>query len=493
MIIIKKFRLNKNYATISLYAIAVIVISVLIISAILNLGSVISYIQSLGSVFMPMIAGLFIAYLLNPLLRLLESKLIGKLFKVEKYRKLGETNPKYLKAKKNTRAFSVVITIIILLAAFGIVIALVIPQLVENIITIFANSDNYINDLRNLINNLFDDNPTLAEFFGNPIDDFGKIISDFWNTYQQELVGFAGNLASGIWTIIDALKNVILGLIIGIYLLFSKELFTAQFKKIMFSIFPNEACQNAISLYHEADEIFINSIVGRLIDALIVGCICVVGCLILQLPYAVLFGVIIFVFNLIPFFGAFIGCIPCVLLLLLSDTPINALWFAIFVIILQNIDGNIISPRIIGEKTGLPAIWVLLSILIGGGFFGILGMLLGVPVCAVVYMIIKRSVVKRLKRRKLPTATGDYSGEKTKEYDEAFIYIPSKKSSVTPKPLKTLPTLKRHKFPRQKIKKPKNLIIKPPVKYKPPKAKGINALYETIKKNIVNLKKHNAK
>ena len=130
----------------------------------------------------------------------------------------------------------------------------------------------------------------------------------------------------------------------------------------------------------------------------------------MNLPFAPLIAVIMFVFNLIPFIGPFIGAIPCCLLLLLSENPINALWFIIFVVILQTIDGNIIAPWILGDQTGLPAVWILIAIIIGGGFFGILGMLLGVPVCAVVYMLIKEFIENRLKKRKLPKQTSSYVG-----------------------------------------------------------------------------------
>lgn len=503
---IRKFTFNRKYLGIAAYATGSIVVSAVIIIILINLDTVMSHVQSAAAVFMPIIAGLFIAYLLNPMLKFFERNITDPLFGVQpliipgKHKQrtfkkplISYGQPEYKARKGKSRAVSLIATILIVFIAFGIIIALVIPQLVENIITIFANSDAYINEAKSIINNIFEDNPTIAEFLGNPINDFGKLLSDFWGTYQQELVGFAGNLATGIWSIIDALKNVIIGLIIGIYLLYSKELFTAQFKKIMFAVCPRRTCRNAIKFYREADTIFLNSIIGRIIDAFIVGVICFLGCTIMGLPYALLFSVIIFVFNLIPFFGAFIGCIPCVLLLLLSDTPINALWFVIFVIILQNIDGNIISPRIIGEKTGLPAIWVLLSILIGGGFFGILGMLLGVPVCAVIYMLIKNSVSKRLDKKKLPTSTMAYSGTRTEAYDEQFRYIKRRVHPKLPIVLKTVPYPSRTKLTPQLCRAKKGLfaILKknPPIRYQPPAPKGIAAFFVRVKRNFVELTK----
>ena len=205
------------------------------------------------------------------------------------------------------------------------------------------------------------------------------------------------------------MKNVLLGLIISIYLLARKEMFIGQTKKLIFAFLKVERAQRFLAVCREASKKFLGSIIGKIIEAFIVAILCFIGCTVLQLPYSLLIAAIMFVFNLIPYVGPFIGAIPCTLLLLLSEHPIQALWFIIFVVVLQTIDGNIIAPWILGDSTGLPAVWILIAILIGGGLFGMLGMLLGVPVFAVLYMLVKDFIEGRLRKRKLPQKTSEYA------------------------------------------------------------------------------------
>lgn len=391
---------NRKYLTIAVYATCAVIVSAIAIMIIFNFDTVMSKLSVLGAVATPIIIGIFCAYLLNPLMTRIETG---------PFRKLSVSPDK--KKRGKARALSLTLTMLVVLVILGLVVIMVIPQLIENLIVIFSNMESYINTIKDWINKIFDDNQTLVEFLGNPLDDFSKFVSDIWKQYSAELMSFAGNVAATVWAIIDTMKNVLIGLIISIYLLARKEMFIGQTKKLIFAFLKVNRAQRFLNVCREASKKFLGSIVGKIVEAFIVAMICFIGCTILGLPYSLLISAIMFVFNLIPFVGPIIGAIPCTLLLLLSDEPIKALWFVIFILILQTVDGNIIAPWILGDSTGLPAVWILISILIGGGLFGILGMFLGVPVCAVVYMLFKDFIENRLKKRNLPKKTAEYAGD----------------------------------------------------------------------------------
>lgn len=394
-----KINWNSKYFTIAVYSTISVIVSAVAIMLIFNFEKVSEKLTFFTTVATPLIIGVFCAYLLNPLMMKLENGLFGKW--------AGSDSAK---VRGRARGFSLTLTMVLVLAALLLMILLVIPQLVTNIIAIFNNMDSYIATVRGFIEKISGDYPQIAEFLGNPLDDFSKFITGIWNQYSNELLGFAGNVANGVWAVIDTLKNVFIGLTLSVYLLAKKEMFVGQSKKLVFAFVKADRAQRFLGVCREASKKFLGSIVGKIIEAFIVAMFVFIGCTIMRMPYAPLIAVIMFVFNLIPFIGPFIGCIPCCLLLLLSENPINALWFAIFEMILQTLDGNVIAPWILGDSTGLPAVWILISIIIGGGLFGMLGMLLGVPVCAVIYMLFKDFVESKLRKRKLPQHTDQYVG-----------------------------------------------------------------------------------
>lgn len=394
-----KINWNSKYFTIAVYATISVIVSSIAIMLIFNFEKVSEKLTFFTTVATPLIIGVFCAYLLNPLMMKLENGLFGKW--------AGSDSAK---VRGRARGFSLTLTMVLVLAALMLMIVLVIPQLVTNIVAIFNNMDSYIATVRGFIEKISGDYPQIAEFLGNPLDDFSKFITGIWNQYSSELLGFAGNVANGVWAVIDTLKNVFIGLTLSVYLLAKKEMFVGQSKKLVFAFIKADKAQRFLGVCREASKKFLGSIVGKIIEAFIVAMFVFIGCTIMRMPYAPLIAVIMFVFNLIPFIGPFIGCIPCCLLLLLSENPLNALWFAIFDTILQTLDGNIIAPWILGDSTGLPAVWILISIIIGGGLFGMMGMFLGVPVCAVIYMLFKDFIESKLRKRKLPQHTDQYVG-----------------------------------------------------------------------------------
>ena len=191
-----------------------------------------------------------------------------------------------------------------------------------------------------------------------------------------------------------------IGIIVSFYILGNKEKLNIQAQKIVYALSPKKYIENISNIYHLSSDIFGKYIIGTLIDSLIVGILCFVGMAIFKMPYALLISVIVGVTNIIPFFGPFIGGIPSFLILFIIE-PIQALWFALFIFVLQQVDGNILKPKIIGNSIGLSGLWVMFSVIIGGGLFGISGMILGVPLFAVVYLIISDVIHKRLKDKKI--------------------------------------------------------------------------------------------
>lgn len=419
---------NRKYLTIAVYATCAVIVSAIAVMVIFNFDSVMSKLSTLGAIVNPIVIGIFCAYLLNPLMTKLETGPLKKLSSSDDKKKRGKA-----------RGIALTITMLLVVLVLTLIIIMVIPQLVENLVSIFSNMDSYINTIKNWLNEIFEDYPGIVEFLGNPLDDFNAFIGRIWKEYSSELVGIAGNVAGMVWAVLDTMKNVIIGLTISIYLLARKEMFIGQTKKLIFAFLKVERAQRFLGVCREASKKFLGSIIGKIIEAFVVALLCFIGTTFMGLPYALLISAIMFVFNLIPYIGPFIGAIPCALLLLLTDQPIQALWFAIFILILQTVDGNILAPWILGDSTGLPAVWILIAILVGGGLFGMIGMFLGVPVCAVVYMLFKDFIENRLKKRRLPRRTSEYAQDVsyiTPEYvcDEPDIppqAEPEKKHSFT--------------------------------------------------------------
>lgn len=394
-----KINWNSKYLTISAYAGGTIVLSAAVIMLILHLDVVSQKLAGFTAVATPIIIGIFCAYLLNPLMMKFERGM---------FKKWSGSEDKKLKSR--ARMLSLTLTMTVVLLALVVLILLIIPQLITNIVTIFSNMDSYVATIQSFLTKLAEDYPGLADFLDNPLDDLTAFLTGIWNEYSEELLGFVGNVTSGIWAVMDALKNIFFGLTLSIYLLAKKEMFVGQSKKMLFAFVKADHAQRFLKVCQRASEKFLGSIVGKILDSLIIAGLIFICCAIMRMPYALLMGVIMFIFQLIPVVGAIIGCVPCCLLLLISGNPMLAVWFVVIAMVMQTIDGNFIGPWILGDSTGLPAVWVLISILLGGGLFGMLGMLLAVPVFAVIYMLIKDFVESRLRKRKLPCNTEKYVG-----------------------------------------------------------------------------------
>ena len=227
---------------------------------------------------------------------------------------------------------------------------------------------------------------------------------------SQSLTGIINATINTTISITSTVVNVFVGIVISIYLWVSKETFFAQIKKFLYAFCPDRFVERMVRLVHSSNKIFSGFVIGKILDSLIIGILCYIGMRLIGIPYALLISVLVGVTNVIPYFGPFIGAIPSILLLLLID-PLEALWFAIFVTVLQQVDGNIIGPKILGDSTGLSAFWVIFAVTFFGGLFGFAGMLIGVPLFAVLYALVKEASENRLVKKDKPLATSSYASE----------------------------------------------------------------------------------
>ena len=416
-----KIKWNKKYTTIAVYSLIVIMLAVLFVVFVFKFDSFKSGFSWIGSVSAPLICGIVIAYIVNPLMmwiertffhklvenpppekgivmqKLAESK-VGSTAVVRTLEKHGPSMEKKSRRRKiAARALSVTIAYIIVLAAVVGICVAVVPSVAKSVVDLADQMPGYIKKLDAFLEDFFANNPEIANLISDSFTEIGSIVNKI-----SEMVQPAG--------LLTGLKNVVIGLIIAIYLLFSKERLLAQTKKILFAFLKNNICQRVFYVGSRTNSIFKSYVISNLVDALIIFVAMAIGCLVMGMPYPMLLAVVCGVTNLIPFFGPFIGAIPCGILILLVD-PVKVIWFELFVLVLQQLDGNVIKPHLFGGSMGLPAIWVLVSITIGGGLFGIPGMLLGVPVFAVIYLLFAEFVSSRLKKKKMPEETKEYAGD----------------------------------------------------------------------------------
>lgn len=347
----------------------------------------------------PIIIGLVLAYLLNPIAKFLENHLIHFF---EKH------NQDMAKAKKASRALGIGGAIIFLIVILVLLVALIVPSVISSVsglvVTLPGNVQHFIDWIQNGRFGDFKVTDTIGDLLTKATDYVEGWVKDLLPQAKKYLV----NITSGVISAVKTLLNFVVGIIVAVYVLMIKERLIGQSKKAVYAIFKTKQANIIIEILHKADEIFGGFISGKIIDSAIIGVICYLGCSILRIPNAVLVAVIVGVTNIIPVFGPFIGAVPS-LLLVVIESPWHALYLLIFIIVLQQVDGNIIGPKILGSSTGLSSFWVMFAILIGGGLFGFLGMLLGVPVFAMIYYVFRRLVNYGIRKKQLPEETEKYT------------------------------------------------------------------------------------
>lgn len=299
------------------------------------------------------------------------------------------------KLKKLSNGAAVILSLLTGLLVVYALIIMVAPQVYESARTIWNTLPQEIDQLLEWLTAKYGENEALIEYFDTGRDLYGMI--DTW--VKGTLVPYVTNLVSGVGqgvlSMLVFLKNFLIGIIVAVYLLASRHKFKKQGIMIVRSILKPKWADIVLDEIAFADKMFGGFIDGKIVDSAIIGVLCYIGCLIFRFPNAMLVSVIVGVTNVIPFFGPFIGAVPATLLILI-DSPMKALWFVVFIIVLQQLDGNVIGPKILGDHTGLSSFWVLFSILLFGGLWGVVGMIIGVPLFAVIYDLIKKFVRRGL-------------------------------------------------------------------------------------------------
>ena len=347
----------------------------------------------------PIIIGLALAYLLNPVMKFFERHL---------YRLFKDRMKTDQKARKMARGIAITCSIIFLIVVIVLLIAAIVPSVVNSIMgivdTLPANVANFVK----MIQEGHLGNYEVADTIGDVLTKLTDYVENWaTKTLLPQARTYLIQITSGVINMVKAMFNFVIGIIVAVYVLMIKERLIGQSKKVVYAVFKPKQGNIIVETMHKANDIFGGFIIGKIIDSAIIGVICYVGCSILRIPDTMLVSVIIGVTNIIPLFGPFIGAVPA-LLLVVIQSPWHALYLLIFIIVLQQVDGNIIGPKILGNSTGLTSFWVMFAILIGGGMFGFLGMLLGVPVFALMYYIVRRLVNHGVAKKQLPVMTADY-------------------------------------------------------------------------------------
>lgn len=326
---------------------------------------------------------------------------------------------------KVARAIASLVSVATIIAVVSGLIWMVLPDLWESIMGLIANLPGTVEKVSTWIQVHMNENPELAAFLNLRLDTmYDTALSWAQNKLVPNVESILSNVSIGVIGTLGVILDVFVALIICVYVLNSKEIFVAQTKKAILALFKPERAENIFELGRITNETFGGFINGKIIDSIIIGIICFIAMSLLKLPLAMLISVVVGVTNVIPFFGPFIGAIPSIIILLLLD-PIAALKFALMVLALQQLDGNIIGPKILGKSTNLASFWVMFAIIVAGGLFGFVGMVLGVPVFAVIYSYIRRGINNRLAEKKLPTDTllyEDFSKYKLEDFDKEAVF-----------------------------------------------------------------------
>ena len=405
----------KDYAPQGVVAFMVLTALMLLLFLLLKLPAIGKLIKNIFRALAPAIAGFIFAFIMSPLVRFLETKLMK--FATRK-RTDEELDSEWMaKTRKRVRRFSILITLLVVLSVITLLLITIIPELAKSVEALALNLAGYLEQLKNTIDEYLLSNPRVAEVLSPITDKFSdtkKIAEIITKHMNIDMAGDATKFVlSSTWTVVRVLYIWLVGTIVSVYLLSSKEYYIGLCKKLFFAILPKRTSKNAIQTLHKANIIYSAAILGKMLDSLIIGILCFIGTTILGIwfdaigQYKVLVSVIVGVTNVIPFFGPFLGGIPCAILIF-SIKPLHGLVFALFVVALQQFDGNILDPHIVGKKVGLRPLYVLCACMLGGGLFGIPGLILATPTCALVYYLTKSYLEVRLESKNLPTETREY-------------------------------------------------------------------------------------
>lgn len=386
----KKIEWNNRYTTIAVYAFLVVAACLLFKAGIERFDVIWGWFKKIIGYLFPFIYGFVLAYLLSPLVRRIEKPL----------KKRTRLKPKACRGIAMACAYLLVAVVI---GIFGMVVG---PVLAESTAQLVGNVSVYTKKINELINQLIAYIPdeTISQEVRSALTQVFDVLYDF-------IAGFLTQVVSITTRVVSSVIEVVMGIIISVYMLSDKERLIAQFKKVSSALLPEKAYRQLIRVAHDSNQKFSGFITGKIVDSTIIGILCAVGMLIFRMPFVALVSLIIGITNVIPYFGPIIGAVPGVILVLIGGDLMQALFFAIFVLALQQFDGNILGPAILGQSTGLSAMWVVFAILLFGGLYGFVGMIIGVPLLAVIFGVLRGIVDAILRKKGMSTDSRDYASQ----------------------------------------------------------------------------------
>ena len=356
----------------------------------------------------PIIYGAAMAYLLAPMVNFFDQYMKNFLSKAKRAAR---------KVPLGIRAVSILLTWSItafVLYLFGRVLA---PELYKSILQLVSNIETYYSTISHWVENLLERNPALETWALTQMDTYYALLEEW---FTRDLLPQATELMSiisgGVFIALGVVGDLLVGVIVSVYFLASKEGCAAYCSRLVHGLFSEDHVYWILRGVHKADTVFSGFVRGKILDSVIIGILCFAGCTALKMPYTSLVSVVVGVTNVIPFFGPFLGAIPCSFLILLVDLK-KGFYFILFVLALQQLDGNVIGPKILGDKTGLSSLWVIFAILVGGSFFGVAGMFFAVPVCACIYSTVNLFTEIRLAKKHMPTETSAYTNGQVRAAD----------------------------------------------------------------------------
>lgn len=382
-----RFQPNSRYFTIVMYALLFVLGSILIYNFVGNFSNTLRLIGSIASILSPFFIGGFIALVLYPLVHLLYHRLFMEKFKC--------------KSQKLAKWLSILITYLVAIGVIAILLIFIVPQIYESIREITEQLPNWYDNALAFLNS-FEQSHQNWSFID--YDTINKHIEQAFPTILNYLSGIMADLLPFIvntsMAIIKGVVNLIIAIMVSVYMISDHKNIFYHFKRLMYAVFPKKTASTIRHITKESGKIFLDFILGKALDSLIIGIICFICMLIFHFPYAVLISVIVGVTNMIPYFGPYIGGVMGGIIILIVN-PIQVIFFAILILVIQQFDGLFLGPKILGDKTGLKPLWVIFSITVGGSLFGVLGMFLGVPCVAVLSYILNLTVEHFLKKRKV--------------------------------------------------------------------------------------------
>ena len=391
---------NRHYITLGLTAFLTVAAILLFYDTLFGSHAFQGFWDKLFSAVSPIILGAFMAYMLTPMVNFFERLFF---YVAARHAKRGG-----LLSGSLARGISIFLVWAVVAVIVFLLLSVLLPELYRSIVQLASNMQAYYNTIDKWITMLFERFPEAESWMTERLEDAYTQIDTYIQSAMSSVQTLMAAAGRGFLNVMNFLKNLLIGMIVSIYLLSTKERVAATSKRFLCGMFSQETVGWILRAVGKANQIFSGFVRGKLMDSLIIGLLCFVGCAILNFPYTSLIAVFVGITNMIPFFGPFIGAIPSAFLILLIS-PIQALYFAVFILALQQLDGNVIGPKILGDQTGLSSLGVMIGILIGGSFFGIPGMFFGVPVLACISSACVFLIESRLKSRKLPVEISAYA------------------------------------------------------------------------------------